>query len=74
MPHINVRHFPKVLTDQEKAELVSNLTQAISRAFQCSEGAISIALDPVEKESWNEQVYVPEIMSRADLLVKRPNY
>ncbi|MGW7230894.1 hypothetical protein [Streptomyces cyaneofuscatus] len=43
-------------------------------AFRCDEGVISVALEPVEKEVWNERVYLPEIVQRKDLLHKTPNY
>ena len=50
------------------------MTEAIKNAFGCDEGVVSIALEPVERESWNKSVYVPEIVGRKDLLRKIPNY
>jgi phenylpyruvate tautomerase PptA (4-oxalocrotonate tautomerase family) len=74
MPHINIKHFPVELDDRRRLELISSLTEAISNAFKCSGDVISIALEPVEKDIWNEQVYVPEIVNRAHLLCKTPEY
>ena len=74
MPHVNIKYFPVSLSEQQQAELVATLTQAVQRAFGCDEGVISIALEPVAKDAWQERVYVPEIVNRKNLLCKRPNY
>jgi phenylpyruvate tautomerase PptA (4-oxalocrotonate tautomerase family) len=74
MPHINIKYFPKPLSEEQQKNLVSTITQAISSTFHCSEGAVSIALEPIEKEQWNEKVYLPEIVHRGELLCKKPNY
>jgi phenylpyruvate tautomerase PptA (4-oxalocrotonate tautomerase family) len=74
VPHVNIKHFPTSLSEQQRSELVAVLTSAVQTAFGCAEGSISIALEPVEKEVWNDRVYVPEIVNRRDLLHKTPNY
>ncbi len=74
MPHVNIKYFPVSLSEAQQAELVTAITQTIKNAFGCQEEVISIALEPVEKESWNERVYIPEILSRKDLLCKSPSY
>ena len=74
MPHINIKHFPTPLTDEQEVRLVSALTAAVQNAFDCDEGVISIALEPVEQEVWHERVYLPEIVNRKQLLHKIPNY
>ncbi|WP_202819003.1 amino acid adenylation domain-containing protein [Actinosynnema sp. ALI-1.44] len=74
MPHINVKHFPAPLTPTQHARLISALTKAMTNAFDCDEGAVSIAFEPIDKEVWNEKVYVPEIVNRWHTLGKVPNY
>jgi thioesterase domain-containing protein/phenylpyruvate tautomerase PptA (4-oxalocrotonate tautomerase family) len=74
VPHVNIKYFPVSLSQQQQSELVANLTRAVQAAFGCDESVISIALEPVAKESWQEQVYVPEIVNRKDLLCKVPSY
>jgi phenylpyruvate tautomerase PptA (4-oxalocrotonate tautomerase family) len=74
VPHVNIKYFPVPLDDQQQATLVAALTEAVQRAFACDEGVISIALEPIEKEAWNDRVYVPEIVNRRELLRKLPNY
>jgi len=74
MPHVNIKHFPMSLSDRQQSELVSAVTKAVTEAFGCDEGVVSIALEPIDKESWNEKVYFPEIVDRRDMLGKAPNY
>lgn len=74
VPHVNIKHFPVPLNDEQESKLVAAVTKAMKDAFGCAEEAVSIALEPVEQESWNELVYIPEIMTRKNLLRKVPNY
>ncbi|HEX6355550.1 amino acid adenylation domain-containing protein [Actinophytocola sp.] len=74
VPHVSIKHFPTALSAERQEELVAAVTKAVTSAFQCDEGVISIALEPVEKERWTDQVYIPEIVNRKDLLRKSPNY
>jgi 4-oxalocrotonate tautomerase len=54
--------------------LVSEITEAVKSAFGVDEGVISITLESVAPERWQEQVYVPEIINRRELLRKVPQY
>jgi phenylpyruvate tautomerase PptA (4-oxalocrotonate tautomerase family) len=74
VPHVNIKHLPTELTDERRAELVAAVTGAVRNAFGCEERVISIALEPVEADAWDETVYVPEIVNRKDFLHKVPNY
>jgi 4-oxalocrotonate tautomerase len=73
MPHVTVKHFPAPLSDDRAEALAKALTAAVTDAFGCPAGVVSIALEPVAAEVWNEQVYLPEIAER-DSLLKRPDY
>lgn len=74
MPHITVKHFPVPLDDQRRSALVAALTTAVTEALGCAENVVSIALEPVDPADWQERVYQPEIVARAALLCKRPDY
>ncbi|MET8759519.1 tautomerase family protein [Lentzea sp. NPDC004782] len=73
MPHVTVKHFPATLTPERAAALSNALTSAITDAFGCPDAVVSIALQPVPAEAWDEQVYQPEIASN-DSLLKQPRY
>lgn len=74
MPHVNIKFFPVPLSDEQRSELVDAVTAAVTTAMGCDPAVVSIALEPLEKEVWNEQVYIPEIVNRRELLCKVPNY
>ncbi|MHC5907217.1 amino acid adenylation domain-containing protein [Streptomyces sp. S6] len=74
LPHVNIKFFSDTLPSERQAELVTAVSKLVQGAFSCDEDVISIALEPVEKENWNEQVYVPEITGRKELLHKSPRY
>jgi phenylpyruvate tautomerase PptA (4-oxalocrotonate tautomerase family) len=74
VPHVNIKHFPVPITREQETELVAAVTAAVRNAFGCEEDVISISLEPVEQEVWNERVYLPEIVERKNLLRKAPNY
>ncbi|MCX4428434.1 amino acid adenylation domain-containing protein [Streptomyces mirabilis] len=74
VPHINIKHFPVPITEEQERELVTAVTAAVRNAFGCKEDVVSIALEPVTQDVWNERVYVPEIVDRQSLLRKTPNY
>ncbi|WP_428936324.1 tautomerase family protein [Streptomyces sp. ACT015] len=74
MPHITVQHFPQDLGEERRASFVAAVTEAVTAAFGVGEGAVSIALEPVPAEDWEDRVHAPQIVGRADLLVKSPAY
>lgn len=74
MPHITIKHLPVELDERRHEALVSEVTEAVRSAFGADESVISIALEPVAPEVWNEQVYIPEIANCRDRLSKAPDY
>lgn len=74
MPHVNIKHFPAPLSEEQRTALVVAVTDAVRSAFGCDEGVVSIALESVEADAWHEHVYLPEIVDRNELLLKSPNY
>lgn len=74
MPHISISHFPRTFTEAERAELVTALTDTVTRVFGVEESAVSITVEPVEPSRWIERVHTPEIDAKAHLLWKQPNY
>jgi 4-oxalocrotonate tautomerase len=74
VPHVNIKHFPADLTTEAADQLVDRVTEAVTEAFGCDAGVVSVALEPVAQEVWQEQVYDPEITGRKHLLRKVPNY
>lgn len=74
VPHVNIKHFPGNLEAHQVSALVDAITRAVQTAFSVDGGTVSIALEPVAQDAWNERVYVPEITGGAGTLIKLPNY
>ncbi|WES70440.1 tautomerase PptA [Superficieibacter sp. HKU1] len=73
MPHIDIKCFPRDLNDEQKSALVADITEVIIRHLQSKEQSISVALNEVEQEKW-QQVWDSEIAPHMDELIKKPGY
>ncbi|MGB4984732.1 MAG: tautomerase family protein [Erysipelotrichaceae bacterium] len=71
MPHIQVKMYPG-RDEDTKNTLSKALEEAMISVLGCSSDAISISIDEVEKNNWQE-VYDNEIMNNSTLY-KKPNY
>ena len=74
MPHIDIKSFPRDLTDEQKSALASDITEVIIRHMNSKEGSISIALNEIAPEEWQAQVWDTEIAPHMDQLIKKPGY
>lgn len=74
MPHVNIKHFPKPLSDAEKAAFADRITAAVVEALGCPAHVVSVGLEPVTPDDWNQAVYSPEIVGKRHLLVRGPGY
>lgn len=74
MPHVNVKHFPREFTDEERSRLSEAITEVILEHFDTYEGAVSIAVQSVAKADWKESVVEREITGHEYQLLKPPNY
>ena len=72
MPHIILKSFP--LTEEERTKVTEALSQALQQSLGKSEASISVAIEEVSKENWQEQVYNTEIAPYMDTLTKKPGY
>lgn len=74
MPHIDIKHFPVDLDNKTKEEFIQSITSIVTNTFQCNQEAISIAIESVDPQKWEEQVYNSEIIRREKWLQKKPEY
>ena len=73
MPHVYVRLFPG-RTEQQKREFAQRIVEAGKQTLGTSEGGMSVAIEEIPKEQWEEQVYKPLIVAKPELLYKKPGY
>lgn len=74
MPHVNIKLFPRELTAGQKHEIATRIASILCDVLGCKAGDISVALEPVAKDLWQQAVYIPEIERKKKLLCKFPDY
>ncbi len=70
MPHVIVKMYPG-RTEDQKIRLAEAMTQAVVSIAICPEDSVSISLEEVAPEDWNEKVYEPFISVSESTLYKK---
>ncbi|MDJ0722655.1 MAG: tautomerase family protein [Desulfobacterales bacterium] len=73
MPHVSVKLYPG-RSRTELEQLAADITRAVVTHTGCAERSVSIAVEEVLPEEWTQEVYIPEILEKADQLLKKPGY
>ena len=74
MPHVIIKHYPKDIDKEKLIILKETIVSALTIAFDCPEKVTSIGLRPIQPDTWEEEVYIPDIQSRVSELIKKPSY
>ncbi|ELY4001953.1 tautomerase PptA [Cronobacter dublinensis] len=74
MPHIDVKFFPRDLSDAQQHALADELTQVIVKHLQSKESSVSVALNEVQPAQWKGEVWDKEIAPFLDTLARKPGY
>lgn len=67
MPYIAIKAYPK--DDATKQKLVDQINDVLLKTWGCSQEAISISLEEVKPEDWNDQVRTPKIEPNKDKMM-----
>jgi phenylpyruvate tautomerase PptA (4-oxalocrotonate tautomerase family) len=68
MPYIAVKAFPR--PEGMKEKIAEKLNEALMEVTGCPQEAVSISIEYVTPEDWDEQVKVPEMDPRdADMMI-----
>ena len=73
MPHIIVKIFPG-RTDEQKQLLTNEIVKNLVSIMDCAEKSVSVAIEEVQPDDWDETVYKPDILEKRDTLYKNPGY
>ena len=73
MPHVIVK-LQTGRSEQQKAKIAENVTQAIMTSANCAAQAVSVSIEDVAPNDWVEKVYKPDIIGKPDTLYKKPGY
>lgn len=72
MPHINIKCYPKHLTESEMKAFVEDLTQLAGKHLKSGEEYISISYTEIPADKWKDEVFDKEIRPNIDKLAKDP--
>ncbi|MGA8831954.1 MAG: tautomerase family protein [Desulfomonilaceae bacterium] len=70
MPHIIVKLYPG-RTEEQKISLAEQIAKDVVTIAKCPAEAVSVAIEEVEPERWNEDVYKPYILNNDSNLYKK---
>ena len=73
MPHVDIKCFPRELSDEQKTALAADITEVLIRHLNTKDRAVSVALNQVHESDW-QQVWDGEIAPKMDELIKKPGY
>jgi 4-oxalocrotonate tautomerase len=74
MPHLDISHFPKDFTGEQKDRLAAALTTIVVEHFGVRDAVVSIALRPVDPQDWDTQIVAEKITGQEHRLIKAPHY
>jgi 4-oxalocrotonate tautomerase len=74
MPHIDIKCYPKHLTQTEFNDFVRDLTLLAEKFLHANEGDISINYTEIPTEQWKSEVWDKEISPNLAHLAKKPGY
>ena len=73
MPHVVVKLLPG-RTEQQKAQVAAAIVKDLVTIANATEESVSVAIEEVPADDWDEKVYRPEILPNRDKLYKKPGY
>lgn len=73
MPHVDIKCFPRDLSDEQKTALAADITEVLIRHLNTKDRSISVALNQVQESDW-QQVWDNEIAPQMATLIKKPGY
>lgn len=73
MPHVDIKCFPRELSDEQKTALAADITEVLIRHLNTKDRSVSVALNQVQESDW-QKVWESEIAPQMDKLIKKPGY
>jgi 4-oxalocrotonate tautomerase len=74
MPHIDIKCYPKHLSQTEFESFIIELTQLAEKHLHANEGDISINYTEIPADQWKALVWDREILPQMKHLAKKPGY
>ncbi len=74
MPHIEIKCYPRDLTEEQKQVLATDLCDVLKKHFGSKDDSLSVALQMVEQAQWKSEVWDKQIAPQMEQLLKKPGY
>ena len=74
MPHIEIKCFPRKVTDQQRQDIAAEVADVLKKHFGSKDTSLSVDLIMVEPERWKSEVWDRQIAPRMENLIKKPGY
>lgn len=73
MPHVIVKLWPG-RSEQQKIRLADEIVKDVVGILGNGEESVSVAIEEIAPENWQEKVYEPDILDKQEMLYKKPGY
>jgi 4-oxalocrotonate tautomerase len=73
MPHVIVKLWPGK-SEEQKNRLAERITQDVMEVLNYGAESVSVALEEVAPQDWEDKVYRPDIVEQTGNLYKKPGY
>jgi len=73
MPHVIVKLWPGK-SEQQKTRLAEEIVKDVMKVLNYGEESVSVAIEEVPAQDWEEKVYKPDILNNSENLYKKPGY
>ncbi len=73
MPHVIVKMWPGQ-TAEDMERLADLIVKDVVAVVGCREEVVTVAIEEVPKDEWAEKVFRPEIVGKAETLIRKPGY
>jgi 4-oxalocrotonate tautomerase len=74
MPHIDIKCYPKHLSEGELNSLTEDLTKLLEQHLHVKYSDVSINYTEVQPDHWKADVWDKEIVPNMERLAKKPGY
>ena len=68
-PHNRLSNYPG-RTEEQKIRVTEAITKNVVEIANCPEDTVSLAIEEISPEQWDEKVYKPDILNKEQLLQK----
>jgi len=74
VPHIEIKCFPRELTEEQKQAIASEMCDVLKKHFGSKDESLSVALKMIDQANWKAEVWDTQIAPEMDSLLKKPGY